>query len=255
MVAALAALGISAVVVAVIMQMISEQNKSLKYYMQKSDVIELKNMLVQQLSLSSSCDWQFQTFTESPKPAIDVSTPAHLAAQVVPINKIYAGDNTASLVLVDTATTLSGLKVASIALKNLVATGGTDEYSGDVEISFDAATMTRSIAPLKIKRYVLLNPATKRIAGCSNGASGSAGLTSIVGLCSTNHLVSVTNGLQTVCCVPTGQTAMSVTAPGDNSWKVGIGNKVAGGVIVPDENCSTVQDVGGGNPINLKCCK
>ncbi|RYZ61845.1 MAG: hypothetical protein EOP09_19495, partial [Proteobacteria bacterium] len=54
-------LAISSILMLVTMQIMDNQNKSLRYYVQKSDVLELKSAISQTLNNSEMCKWQLSS--------------------------------------------------------------------------------------------------------------------------------------------------------------------------------------------------
>lgn len=171
LVSVLTSLAISGVVIMIVLQISTEQNKSLKYFTQKSDLIELKNLITEQFASSSVCDWQFRFGN----PTIDTTD---LASQSKSFTELYMGISNTSPKLVAINTKISGLNVNAITFKNIIATGVPGQLKGEIEIAFDPNAASRPIAPLKIQKFINVNTAdpanVRRILGCTiNIPSGS----------------------------------------------------------------------------------
>lgn len=189
----LVSLAISAIVIGVVMQITGEQTKSLKYFSQKSESIDLRNFVSQALNSSAVCDWQFAAKGV-------VLNPSSLGSQTISFDKLYSGINASSPAVVEVGGKLSGLAVSSIVFKDIVATGSPNLYSGDIEISFDQSTAARPIAAQKIRKTVSVD-ATRRIVACAGStASGVTSAITVVGTwgkgiramtCPTDYLMSM----------------------------------------------------------------
>ncbi len=246
-VSVLISLAISGIVITVMLQISSEQNKSLKHFTQKSDVLEVRNIISEQLSDPQFCDWQF-----SKNNTVKINT-SNIANAKITFNNIHLGKNATSPTIIAVNDKLSGLKVNSIEYTDLVAVGATGKYQGNLEISFDPSTAARSIAPLKIKKFILVDmtdPANARsVLGCSSTNS----ITSIQSICRVKSMASTTSGIQTVCCAP-DEVAVAGQAPLDKDFKIGWAVDSSGNVV--NERCMVVDQVGTApDKIQLRCCK
>lgn len=246
LVSVLVSLAISGIIITIMLQLTGEQNKSIKYFTQKSEILEMRNQVAEQLGNSSICDWQFSTgdgiISPTLPPKINASA---LNTQQISFSKIYMGNNNASPEIVAIGTRFSGLVVTSITYRNLVAAGVPGRYQGDIEIAFDPLTAARAIAPIKIKKFITVDttdPATAQsVLSCTSSNTAS----SIQGICRVKSIDSISAAPQTVCCDP-GEIAMGGHAPLDVDYSIGWAN----------ERCMAANLVGAGpGRIQLRCCK
>ncbi|RYZ61547.1 MAG: hypothetical protein EOP09_19820, partial [Proteobacteria bacterium] len=92
LVSVLVSLAITGIVLAVTMQIVSNQNKSLRFFTQKSDVLEMRSSILQSLQIEDSCKWQIVG-------AGNLINTTSLAAQKLNLNAFYAGVDALSPVL------------------------------------------------------------------------------------------------------------------------------------------------------------
>lgn len=169
LVSALVSLGISAIVMMVVAQMINDQSVFLKYFTQKTETIQLGSLLFQQLNSPGVCNWQFANASSGG--VINTDDPA--LTPEISFTKFYAGLDAASPVLIDVATTsLSGAKIQSIKFKKFVYTGIPGRYIGDLVIALDNTTLVRALPALTLKKIVSVDGAAgsssaRPIAGCT----------------------------------------------------------------------------------------
>ena len=168
-------LAISSILMLVTMQIMDNQNKSLRYYVQKSDVLELKSAISQTLNNSEMCKWQLSST------GIKINT-SNLAAQQINLTKIHAGIDGSSPVLVEVGKQVSpGLNTDSIKFHKFFSTGKPGIYRATLEIAFSQVGGNfRSVAPLKLDKNIYVkttDPANaQEIIGCGGGAGESGGI-------------------------------------------------------------------------------
>ena len=177
----LVSLAIAGVVMMIVMQMSADQSKSMRYFSQKSDLIELKNFVASQMGRSEVCDWQLKG---APGAVINTTTPSSTADII--FTKFYTGVDTTTPIMVSTVATdpgndYSGLKVNSIKLTNFSGTPGGDHYIADLVIDYDPLTVARSLKPITIHQDIIVDltmgsPTARPISSCS----GSSGTTSFL---------------------------------------------------------------------------
>ncbi|HRK08273.1 MAG TPA: hypothetical protein PLZ57_10925 [Pseudobdellovibrionaceae bacterium] len=128
--------------------MLDFQQKQVRFLSQKQDSVDLKQQIMRQFSNPDVCNWQMSGLT------FNSATPN----SNIPIATLYSGTSNTSPVLAQSGEFLPGsnykLRVASIALKDLVATGVAEEFQGFLEITFDASTMASPLQPLCISQNV-----------------------------------------------------------------------------------------------------
>lgn len=169
LISALVSLGISAIVMMVVAQMINDQSVFLKYFTQKTETIQLGSLIFQQLNSPAVCNWQFANANSGG--VVNTNDPA--ATPEVNFTALYSGLNAISPVLVDVATTnLSGAKVESIKLKNFEYTGVPGRYTAELVIALDNTTLVRTLPPVKIKKILSIDSvagstSARPIAGCT----------------------------------------------------------------------------------------
>ena len=172
------AVGIAGILILAIMTMASDMTKSLKYFSQKTDVLEMKGYLMQQLAAPTICDWQLATANSMAH--INETTPA--STPDINFTALYSGSSNTTPSMIDTATpTLSGLKVTSIKFKNFAATGTPGRFSSELTVSFDPTTLVHPLAPFKIRKDITFDTtagsATARpILGCETAGGAAATL-------------------------------------------------------------------------------
>lgn len=139
-----------------VMQMTDNQNKSVKYFVQKSDAVELKTNIIMALRKPTSCHWQFATANHGQN--INTTNPVNVPTEIT-LNKIHMGENNSSLVLIEVGQpALSSLHVSSIKYKKIRQIAG-DEYTGILEISFDPAKSARPLRPIEIMQNIIIDSA------------------------------------------------------------------------------------------------
>lgn len=147
-------MALTAILSVFVMQLTDNQNKSLKYFMQKSDSIELKSAIITALRKSSVCHWQLATTNHGQ--TINTTNPANVPTEIN-INKIYMGDNTSTPVLAAiNHQASSSLQVSTIKYKKIRHTTG-EEYTGVLEISFDSSKLARPIRPVEIAQNIVID--------------------------------------------------------------------------------------------------
>lgn len=167
------AIGIMSLISFAFMSMIDNQQKQLAFFQNKSDLVELKNFLVEAFSKSETCDWQLsssntsQNLNLSNKKSDGVTLVSEIA-----FSKLFNGNFTAKLLLAETNKPLSNSPSAPIVdkmtLKNIKPIS-TDVYQGEMEITFK-----KTFAPINFRKNFKLdtsNPTNASIVSCYSGTN------------------------------------------------------------------------------------
>jgi prepilin-type N-terminal cleavage/methylation domain-containing protein len=134
--------------------MTSNQQKEMKALQQKSEIVEVRASLLQNLSLYEVCTWQFKD------KVIDTTNVTSLqkSTTTLSFNTLYIGPDAGSSILAQAGTNLagsqSGMKVATITFEEITATGMPDEYMGYLTVQFNDQTLVRPLKPARIQKIV-----------------------------------------------------------------------------------------------------
>lgn len=165
-------IGLSAILISATTSMILSQQKETKALTQKLELSDLKNQIMQGFVNNDVCTWQFTGKTFS----TDRVTTTNPSATTISLDALYAGLDNTSYVFAQRDTALpgsSGLRVSTIQLTKIVATGVTDQYKGTIQISFSPDSMIRAIKPIEISQIITATGSpTASITACGGGSSG-----------------------------------------------------------------------------------
>lgn len=166
----LVSLGITVILMSATASMFVTQQRENRALNQKLEMVELKNQIMQAFQSSSTCTWQLQgkTFNTT---GVTSTTPSTTSIDLV---ELRYGPNSSSLLLAKTNTLLPGsqsnLKVASIRLNNILATGNPDEYKGLIEIAFTDTSLARPMKPTIVPQIIQATGSpTATITACGAG--------------------------------------------------------------------------------------
>jgi prepilin-type N-terminal cleavage/methylation domain-containing protein len=166
----LIAIAIVSVLALALATMTSNGQKEMKALVQKSEILEVKASLLQNLSLYEVCTWQFKD-----KVINTTNVTSTLKSNTtLSFNAIHLGPDASSAILAqagqDLAGSQSGLKVATITFDEITATGMPDEYMGYLTVHFNSQNLVRPLKPARIQKIVHVigsDPASaKRIDRC-----------------------------------------------------------------------------------------
>lgn len=155
------------VVMAIFTDSLITQRRQIKHLEQKQEILDLKNVLIQNFS-TDSCTAQLKDLTFD-------GTAATLASQEIslPGNELRTGVNLTAPVIAKEGQSLpssqTNIKVGAIKFKNLTPTGNVDEYKGVIEIQFDVTSLVQATKPLQIQKVVYAPETaapTRKIANC-----------------------------------------------------------------------------------------
>jgi hypothetical protein len=172
---ALISIGISAIVILVVMQIIDQQNRSLRFYMRKSELIDQKNYVQNLFNPTQVCDWQFSSLNQTLN--VDDTNAEGVLNSTLSLEKIHSGYDDTSPAVAQVGQELGSTKlvVSQIKYENIKASGIPDSYVGDVVISFNQSSGQTAFAPIRITKGIVVNSAdpaaAKRVKGCDEGVN------------------------------------------------------------------------------------
>lgn len=157
--------------VSVMASMFHSQQKEIRSLKQKQELVDLKNIMLQQLGKSEVCTWQLKDKIIDLSTAPTESSPS---PTIINLGELRQGPNSTSALIAKTNERLpqsqTGLRVEQVSFRNIYATGNTDEYSGVFDISFASSSLAyslKSVQTQQIFKVVGTDPATaKRIESC-----------------------------------------------------------------------------------------
>ncbi|WP_413288206.1 type IV pilus modification PilV family protein [Bdellovibrio sp. HCB337] len=146
---------IAGILASIMMSISDMQNKSIKFFQQKSDSIELKAMVAQAMNNIQICTWQFYDSGQT----IDTTAtkPDGSLVSTIHFNKLYYGTDNTAPELVSVGQSLSGLKVSEVIFQDIRPTGVPDQFRGDLKVTFTSTGMSRSIAPIFASINILID--------------------------------------------------------------------------------------------------
>lgn len=187
----LVGIGLVGVLALAFTEFVRYQQKELRAIQQKQELTELKNTLFQIFSANSSyCSWQLATNSVTGIPneinGTNISTSTTDPTVQIPIPRLYLGTSATSQLVASSEVdnnkvfgSQTNLKVESILLKDIFATGVADEYRGLVEVVIDPASLVRSLKPVQTSVIFKVNPisganplSARKVLNCGGGNSG-----------------------------------------------------------------------------------
>lgn len=179
----LVALGLVSMIAMAMASMFSSQQKSIRYFSQKQEMIDLKAIMQQQLAKINVCTWQVKDKVIDVSMATSESSPSPTVIALKD-DAIYQGIDDTSAVIAKAGqrlpTSLNGIFVASVSFKNIYATGNPNEYKGVFDVSFDASSLVFAAKPVQVQQIIKTTAAdplnAKRIDSCL----GSPGVSKIL---------------------------------------------------------------------------
>lgn len=170
----LVVLGIVSIVSAAGTSMLLSQQNEIRAIHQRAEVVELKNLLMTIFMNPQNCTWQVKDRI------VDISSASASSPSptVLSLSTLHFGANSSAPLLAKKEqrlpSSLHGLVVESILLKDFIPTGNPDEVVGSLEISFTANS--RAYKPVVLKQLLTLNgsdlPSSKRIVACGSSVTG-----------------------------------------------------------------------------------
>lgn len=174
----LVAVAIGSIMLVMVASMFQAQQKEVRSLRQKQEVIELKNLMLAQLTKTEVCSWQLKGRM------IDVAaspTAAKPSETVLNLKELRQGLNNSSAIVAKSGDSLPGssIKVKSITFKDIYPTGNPDEYKGVFEISFDESSLAYPLRPLQTQQIIKTlsgSPDRAKIIDSCGTVSASSGL-------------------------------------------------------------------------------
>jgi type II secretory pathway pseudopilin PulG len=176
----LIAAGILVTVMLASISMVNSQQKEIRSLMQKTEAVELKNLMTEVFANSIVCTGHLKDL------AVDVASASTTTTSptVLNLSNIYYGDPVTSGPLASAGKALPlsqhGLVVDKISFKNILATGNPNEYKGQFEVSFTSDSMMRPIRPVRLEQ-IFKTTATgpTKIISCTD-PSGDSSLANLI---------------------------------------------------------------------------
>lgn len=167
------------VVIFALISLLVSQQKEVKALFQKSDILELKNQMIQTLADPDVCSWQLKDKVLN----VSSTTTTTKSPTTITLPQLYFGSSTASPVLAEAGQRLpastNNVNVANIILKDIVSTGRPNQFMGTLEVSFDESSLVRSLRPISIQQVLNVEPtdpaSAKRISSCGRGVAEAGG--------------------------------------------------------------------------------
>jgi type II secretory pathway pseudopilin PulG len=156
------ALGILSILALAFATFVVNQQKNMAALEQKEDSVELRNYLMLSLQNASVCTCQL-----NPNLTEDDSNDANLwfnsnmtdGSQTINLKKLRTGCGVSDPNIAFEGQVLpSGLTMEKIELKNIVPTGVTNEWQGDIVISWLQSSVKYSLKPISLRQKFLIDP-------------------------------------------------------------------------------------------------
>jgi hypothetical protein len=209
------------------MGMMSAQQKEIRAMSEKLAALDLERLMIAAFSDPAICT------AELSNSALNASAPyvvnvGSLSNYVINLNSIHSNAAPASPVLISAGalvTPTSSLKVSTIKVKNFTSNSGTGtNYLAEIEISFDPASLVRSIKPITLKVSITTD-ATQKITTCM-GSFGASSTTEVITIYQCPNVPNATllnpsNGYVNVTLIQTGPLITSVSGCQGGSTEVG----------------------------------
>lgn len=166
-------IAISGIVILVVLSIIEQQNKSLKQFQQKSELIQQQSFLQNVFDSGQTCDWQFATLGQTLN-TISVKADGTLNSTLT-LTKLHAGMDASSPIIAQVGQQLSDtrLRISSIKFENIRASGTPNRYYGELNIAFNQNAGEVAYRHLTVLKTIIVDPtspaAAKMITGCAGG--------------------------------------------------------------------------------------
>jgi len=187
----LVAVGILSVLGLAFATFVTSNTKNLKFIEQKADSLEFRNYLILSLQNSSICTCQLNptlTTDDSNDANLEFNSEIVDGSQVINIRRLRTGCAATDPLLANEGQTFpSGLKLEKIELRNLLPTGVTNEWQGDIVISWNESSVSSALKPISYRQKFLIDPtspSTNRIVSMclanTGNLNGSIGIGSYI---------------------------------------------------------------------------
>lgn len=168
-------MGIFGIIAAAMATLFSNQQHQMRILTQKQELLDLKNILLMQLSRPEICTWQFKD------KRVDLSgspTASNPSPSKVELNQLYHGPDTTSALIGETGQLLPGtqtrIRVSKISLEGFYTSGNPNEYIASLKVVLEEDSLAIPFQPSRITQVISVNPtdpiANKRIVSCGGSA-------------------------------------------------------------------------------------
>ncbi len=163
--------GIAVFIILAVTSIFTTQLNQIKGLNQKQEMLELKSLMLEQLSKPGVCSWQLHD------KVIDVSgstTESSPSPTILNLVSLHQGTSTTSALIARSSqrlpNTQHGIVVRNVTFRGIYATGNPDEYVGRFEVAFDQSSLAHNMKPVQVQQLILTNPSdpvgAKRITTC-----------------------------------------------------------------------------------------
>ena len=169
----LVAITIIAVVVLASATMFSSQQTQIQNLSQRQDLLQLKNILIEQFSKANVCSWQLKDKLVDLSAAVDSNTPS---LTTIELDELRHGPDVTSALIAKKGEKIqgstSGIFIEKIRIVEIFKTGNPNELKAQINLDIDN---TKNQMPLKgtsAQLFVYVNPTdppnAKRITNCGS---------------------------------------------------------------------------------------
>jgi Tfp pilus assembly protein PilV len=156
------ALGMLSILALGFASFVVNQQKSMSALEQKADSIELRNYLMLSLQNASICTCQLNpNLTEDDSNDTNLWFNSNITdgSQTIDLKKLRTGCGVSDpIIALEGKVLSSGLTMEKIELKNIVPTGVTNEWQGDIVISWLQSSLKYSLKPISQRQKFLIDP-------------------------------------------------------------------------------------------------
>lgn len=173
------AIAVSAIAINAVIATTVNMQKANKQLAQKLESIDLKNQLMSTFLKPANCTCQLNANVNVTN-ASNLKFDSGETSPSINLTELKAGCAPSSPSLTKAGELLPGtqtnLKVKSVKLSEIVATGNPDEYAGFFNIEFDEKTTAGPLASIRIRQAFVIDPASppgqRTILRCQNDDAG-----------------------------------------------------------------------------------
>lgn len=167
----LVGIAIASIAMAAITSMVIHQQKETRGLSEKLGSLETERVLSFALADGSLCTAELSNSALNPSAPYTVNT-MDLSANHFSLNSIHTSAAVGSPNLISVGTKASpaspSLFVKTISVRNLAASGTTNQYLAELIVDFDETKLVRPLQPISIRLFILTD-AANQITGCLGG--------------------------------------------------------------------------------------
>lgn len=175
----LVAIGIMGIAFFAFMSTILSQQKEMKFLEQKSEVLEIKNLIGTVLGNSQICGWQMAAESALHPMNMTGVTTTVPSPSTLSLAKIYSGPDNTSQIIFQTGQrvprTVNPIIAGTTILRDAKASGTPNEYIGEFVVNIDSSSLIHSVAPMSFPIVFATESGdpidAKKISRCCIGAS------------------------------------------------------------------------------------